>query len=166
MVKAITLLLIKNSDFTFGKESLLSEPSIIFMLTQILQDLPSQKISAALTDKLSGEDKSLLDKFKFIKDGKLFHPLLYALPVPHQEKFNKLSFFEEKIYLLLTRKKGEVVDREDIAKVVWGEIDWEERYSDWAISQVMHRLREKLKKIETAIVIKTVKGKGYLLRKN
>lgn len=66
------------------------------------------------------------------------------------------------IFNLLEDALGNVVSRESIAKLLWGD-DWEAKYSDWAIDQAIARLRSKLEDMRFNKSIKTVKGKGFML---
>lgn len=62
--------------------------------------------------------------------------------------------------LLFARKR--VVSRDIVAKVIWGNL-WEEKYSDWAIDRLVHRLRNRLKKLGIdEKLLKTVKKKGFV----
>ncbi|MFA6005293.1 MAG: helix-turn-helix domain-containing protein [Patescibacteria group bacterium] len=75
-----------------------------------------------------------------------------------------LSHHEYAILKLLLKHLGEVVGREQIAEVLWGEY-YQKLYSDWAIDKTISRLRKQLAQIgfpESAI--QTVKGSGFLLK--
>ncbi len=59
------------------------------------------------------------------------------------------------------KKKGTTVDRGLIAKTIWGE-DWMDKYSDWAITQLISQLRKKTS-VFNNIVIKTSRGEGFVM---
>jgi hypothetical protein len=60
--------------------------------------------------------------------------------------------------------RGQIVSRDDLAKAVWG-FNWEEEYSDWALDQVVSRLRKALEKLGLPKeIIITKKGQGWLVR--
>lgn len=74
--------------------------------------------------------------------------------------------------LLLTEKEREIfetmldsdsiVTRDKIAEIIWG-MDKEDRYSDWAIDQTIHRIRQKIKKAKLPFSLQTKKGIGFIL---
>lgn len=72
-----------------------------------------------------------------------------------------LSPAERRVVDKLWNNKGQVFDRDTIAQTFW-EDDWQEKYSDWAIDQIISRLRNKLKKYNVPINIVTKRGIGYV----
>lgn len=69
---------------------------------------------------------------------------------------------ERDVFVLLHNYVGRPVDREQIAEVLWNE-DIDEKYSPWAIEQLMRRLRKKLINLGLPKKsIMTVRGKGYM----
>ncbi len=72
-----------------------------------------------------------------------------------------LSRQEWEVFKLLYDKKNTTVTRDSIADAMWGTVA-EEKYSDWAIDKLVHRIRKKLN--DTAGKnIKSEKGKGVML---
>ncbi|HQF36238.1 MAG TPA: helix-turn-helix domain-containing protein [Candidatus Dojkabacteria bacterium] len=71
-----------------------------------------------------------------------------------------LSYQELLVYNLLSSRNGQIVTKEDIAKLIWKE-EWLEKYLDWAIAQIISQLRKKLSL--KSITIKASKGEGYVL---
>lgn len=74
-----------------------------------------------------------------------------------------LDFFltgMEQDVLDLLKDSDKVVTREQIAEKIWHE-NWEDKYSDWAIDQLMHRIRKKLEQTQTPLAIQTKKGEGF-----
>ena len=55
-----------------------------------------------------------------------------------------------------------LVSRDDMARLLWAE-EWENHYSDWAIDQIVHRLREKIANSGMPYELKTKKGQGFAL---
>jgi len=71
------------------------------------------------------------------------------------------SLRERHFLKLLIEKKGKVVSREKMAEAIWGE-NWVEVYSDWALDQIVSRLRRKLRGLGVSpSLLKTVKKKGF-----
>jgi hypothetical protein len=60
-----------------------------------------------------------------------------------QDITSSLSPSQEKIMRLLLSSRKKPVSRDRIAKTLWGS-QWSEKYSDWAIDQIISKLRKKL----------------------
>jgi hypothetical protein len=72
-----------------------------------------------------------------------------------------LSHQEHAVLQRLVEQAGQVVGRDAIAKAIWGET-WEDAYSDWAIDQLISRLRKKCVELDLPkTTIQSVKGKGF-----
>jgi DNA-binding winged helix-turn-helix (wHTH) protein len=74
-----------------------------------------------------------------------------------EEKFTRQE------YLLLTmflQNKGKTTSRDTIGGILWGK-DSYEKYSDWAIDQIVSKLRKKIKVLGSETKLVTVRGKGY-----
>jgi len=70
---------------------------------------------------------------------------------------------ERKIIKALLENKGKILVRDKLAEYIWGE-KWSEFYSDWAIDQLIRRVRHKLVKLDISPkILKTVRNQGYLL---
>ena len=75
-----------------------------------------------------------------------------------------LSRKEYRILRLLLKDRGSLVTRQQLAEVIWQ--DHNEEYSDWAIDQLMTRLRKRLESLSlSSTILQSVRGKGYILRK-
>lgn len=61
----------------------------------------------------------------------------------------------------LERRQGELITKDDMAKALWGDA-WADKYSDWAIDQLISTLRDKLITIKHSGTIVTKKGEGIL----
>jgi hypothetical protein len=81
--------------------------------------------------------------------------------IQSNEALSLLTWQESQVYDYLQKNKGKIVSREDIAKMMWGEL-WNEKYSDWAIEQVISKMRKKVG-FDKQVVIKTVPKLGYKL---
>lgn len=77
------------------------------------------------------------------------------------------KFFSRKEYRamkLLLEKRGTMVSRDEIAKSMWP-TQTEAQYSDWAIDQLVARLRKRIAELSISPrVVEVVRGKGYLLK--
>jgi sulfur carrier protein ThiS len=63
---------------------------------------------------------------------------------------------------VLVQSNGSIVSREALAQAAWGK-DWESSYTDWALDQLILRLRKKVSKIYKGKNIKTIRNKGFIL---
>ena len=73
-----------------------------------------------------------------------------------------LTVSEKRVFVLLNDQTGKIYTREEIAEAVWGK-NWFERFSDWALDQVMSQLRRKLVKVENYGQLITKRGEGYYI---
>jgi DNA-binding winged helix-turn-helix (wHTH) protein len=74
-----------------------------------------------------------------------------------------LSRKEHRILKYFLLHPDTVITREQLAQTIWP-VDTKRNYSDWAIDQLIARLRKRITELGlTADTIKTVRGKGYIL---
>src|SRR5690606_17184082 len=83
---------------------------------------------------------------------------IYINGIPLVKEF---SSTEQKLLQYFLSQQGEVISRDTLGDVIWGE-ESEDKFSEWAIDQHISRLRKKLKRMGIGISIKTVKGRGYI----
>lgn len=164
LLRTLYLLKRDNPEKLFTKDFLLHEPSVLERLVNILSDIPSEKLQPLLQKKLSFADSMFFQRFGYINtEGELFHPLLkFLIPKENKASTSSLSPTEIAVLDYLSSHPDSVVSREDIAKIVWGQEEWEDKYSDWAIGQLIYRLRKKLEYATSSGTIKTKKGKGFV----
>lgn len=74
-----------------------------------------------------------------------------------EEKFTRQEY--DVLYAFL-KNQERIITREDIGTVLWGSNNYE-KYSDWAIDQLMSKLRKKLKQLGVDVKITTLRGRGY-----
>lgn len=163
LLRTLYLLKRQSPDVLFMKEKLLQEPTVLERLRNIVHDLPAERMQALQRQELDFTERALLERFGYIDpDGKLFHPLLAPL-IPKRQplRLSTLSITEERVLAYLRAHAGETIAREDIARIVWGEEEWEDKYSDWAIGQLIYRLRKKMSYSAPSGTIETRKGRGF-----
>ncbi|KKR29774.1 hypothetical protein A2715_00825 [Candidatus Woesebacteria bacterium RIFCSPHIGHO2_01_FULL_39_32] len=71
--------------------------------------------------------------------------------------------FTRQEYSILTaflQNEGKLLTRDDAGAVLWGKESYE-KYSDWAIDQLISKLRKKLNELGVKDKLSTVRGKGY-----
>jgi len=74
-----------------------------------------------------------------------------------EEKFSRQEYSVLKMFLEDT---GKLKSRDDIGDILWGKESYE-KYSDWAIDQLVCKLRKKLSALRVKDKLITVRRKGY-----
>lgn len=70
---------------------------------------------------------------------------------------------EYKTVMLIFNKRGSLVERDELAHEIWGDV-YLEKYSDWAIDKTISRIRKKLNALGfNKEMLRIIKGKGYKL---
>ena len=86
--------------------------------------------------------------------------------VPAGDNANALKkvLTSQEILLLdaLINIEGNTLSRDDLAQKIWG-LEWEDKYSDWAIDKLVSNLRKKLELNFYPKTLKTIKNKGFML---
>lgn len=151
---------------------------------QMLWGCLSETSQAQLMDLVRGKPRGFSDyltKTGLITKEKLFSPLFVEwLQNKLGQNANQIIIKEDKLWLngnidlemdlsfqeyqvldQLFKNKNETVTRNEIAKILWSK-DTEEKYSDWAIDQIMSKIRKKIGDVGEKRIIKTIKGQGFL----
>jgi len=85
--------------------------------------------------------------------------MVYLNQVPIGKFFSRK---EIRALKTLVAKPGLLISREDLAKAIWP-IDTEANYSNWAIDQIIARVRKRLPEFDISPTsIKSIRGKGYM----
>lgn len=138
---------------------------------EILESLTPEEKSYLLAGQPSSQKASdyLIDTGIIIKNGaqKLFSPI-FERYLQHKQKelslpqypFSDLTKKETLLLTYLVDHKGEICPRDEMIVAVWPEF---EDISDWALDQLVSRLRRKLESQGAQMKIKTNRGKGYQL---
>ena len=143
----------------------------------ILNELDSEKKETLLNPKLGKNDPARSELYSFLtfygylnQGGEVFSPILIEYL-----KRDFSSKMQENILISLTKQqreamqmffanRGRIVHREELAVILWGDTAHED-YSDWALDQFIHSLRNKINSISGLGKIVTKKGEGYLYKK-
>lgn len=153
---------------------------IYFRLEGIVQDM-SESVRALTKKKVKRADATVMpyDHFGYFVADKTVHRLFSPLlddflkiyptqgpkpketPIIPNAELLHLTKSQRTLLAYLEGRSGELVTKDDIAKVLWGE-SWADRYSDWAIDQLVSTLREKLSTIKHEGKIVTKKGEGII----
>ncbi len=150
---------------------------------QFWQDLP-QEYRSALLNPAVAPAKIMAELVKFNLIQKQPHlsnystwPFLEAQIAESQQTAficqpTKISFFdqdfthefskaERRILAEFWSHPNQIISREKLAECFWSEAA-EEKYSDWALDQVIRRIRAKIAATKLPITITTKRGQGYV----
>ena len=159
------------------KEEIFAHPHLLRKALTIFKSL-HENDQDVIRNILAGQKENgseYLQETGILKNGELQLPYWQYIyeNFPHENVFHQTKHPTINITHFLTRKEhdifehleknpGNVFSREQVAELIWGNT-WEDKYSDWAIDQTMHRLREKLSQHHASYSIKTKKGEGFVL---
>lgn len=151
------------------KEGYLQASQVEWRLEKLVEELSPDQQQALRAVVKGAKSTSWLDQYGYVRDGKIFAPIVEEYlqakigrdPVENQLKI-ALTESEYRIYQHLAGGLGKIIDREEIAKVLWGDL-WEQKYSDWGLDRLMSDLRKKLRDMEIDWQIRTKRGKGYIM---
>lgn len=180
LIKALSLQVLE--DPTWKKPDLLDE-RLFYRLQEIVHDLPQHYLRILSSEAKSKQDKviqAFLVRYGYLVkidvEYKVFTPLVaeflsaYVDKIPHQkpegpyavdQELLELSKSQRAVLSYLRAHPGEIVSRDALAQLLWGE-GWADRYSDWAIDQLLSVLRDKLTKFRIKGKIVTKKGEGII----
>lgn len=164
-----------NSDNL--EQFLLQQTTILSALKSIKNALRPEEITALK----EGEENVFLEKVGLLKGKDIQIPLLKVYLLSIQDEKEKiildlgsqnilkgsvvlsdtLTRAELRLLRYLLEHEGEIVERDTIVKVVWGDVESTEGVSEQAIDQLLFRLRHKLETDPAhPDLIQTVKGRG------
>jgi hypothetical protein len=128
----------------------------------IVNELSEEQRSVLRGKVLVGHEVEFLKKQGWINsEGNLTVPYIAKFLGQTSKVGLSLTKQELKLFEYLQAHVNTLVTREAAAKCVWGE-GWEEVYSNWALDQLVHRIRDKLEET-SAFELKTKKGQGLVL---
>lgn len=127
--------------------------SLTYLQTMRVIDEKRQFLIGALKDFLLGESSAT--------DLKLNDERILFNNVPIEKVFSRKEY---KVFKLLLEHVNGMVSRDEIAERIWP-VNTQEYYSDWAIDQLIARLRQRCMTLSLPPrLIATVRGRGYLLK--
>jgi len=75
----------------------------------------------------------------------------------------ELTLQEYHLLVGFLKNPKKIISRDEIAEILWGKKSFE-KYSDWAIDQIISQLRKKLTQIGVSTKnLQTIRGRGYRL---
>ncbi len=159
LIKTLALEAYSNKINLNDVDSLLNNLAIVSRLELLIHDVLEN-----IGEEYINQNSLLLENLGFVQSKEFFSPLL---KIYFERKYLKdrtfeisLSANEQKVFNVLKSNRGKAVSRDEAAKGLWGD-ELLEKYSDWAIDQLISRLR---KKIEPEYRIVAKKGIGFILQ--
>lgn len=179
----IKALYLQEKNQTSGFNPDLLEDTLYIRLWGIASDLPETYKKVLRTAKRISDNYLIFDRlvrYGYLKQGKVFTQLLTEYLVKYDQKTlprenkpellvdEKLLLFsksQRKVFDYLQSHSGQLVTKDEIAKILWGE-NWADHYSAWAIDQLISTLREKITNSREPGKIVTKKGEGLIYLQN
>lgn len=152
LIKALYLQAITNQ--LWKAPDMLGE-QLYFRLKGVVEDMPDDIM---VTRYGYSSLDPFLQKFRHVYKTHGPKPMQPKSIDPYLLHFSKS---QRKVIEYLKEHTGALVTKDDLAKILWGE-DWADRYSDWAIDQLISTLREKLAAAKHDGRIVTKKGEGII----
>lgn len=168
LLKSLFLLTKDHNILEMSVEDIIQDTSIQYRLETLKNDLPSPiQQTMDRGQELADGDTKLLKLFGILGESGLFFSPLFQKYIglkrdPLAILLTLCTPTEVHIFELLQKNGNTPTSRDHIAQCLWA-TDWEDKYSDWAIDQVIHRLRTKLRETSSPYSIKTKKGVGFML---
>jgi hypothetical protein len=145
------------------------EQLLVFSRGRKIDDFSAYAVETRLIKKTEGGWQFFSPAFQY-----WVRKIADKIGVSMEERENELFLGKERIMDILTAQeyqvlkklwdnRGSVVERSSISHAMWGP-EAETKYSDWAIDQVISKLRRKLGDQGENKMIKTIKGKGLILQ--
>lgn len=147
------LIKIANGSQGFNKKE---DKTTLNYLTKIgIINLRHQITVPLFAEYLKGQEKT---SHLVLQDNQL---LINKVPV--EDLFSRQ---EKRVLKKMLNQSGKIINRDALASVIWPS-KTDQHYSDWAIDQLVKRLRKKLANLNlNPKIIKTVRSQGYLLDQN
>jgi len=149
----------------------ISDSKLSFRLHGIISDLGETKISPEprttilLTLGYTKQANLQLTWFTKLIDQYLKNSPTKSSDIPGRnvdQRLMSMTISQRKLMQHLEENQGKIVSRESIAQVIWGE-NWETKYSDWAIDQLISTLRKQMQLIKYEGKLVTKRGEGIAL---
>jgi len=183
LIKSLALLTKEKQNLGSDHESLLKLDEITGPLDRILQALSDdqkiilKEIAQGKGDNklfLLEETKALIDLGIIIRKEKrlsLFSPFLTKYLLSRREPATEISQIAFNDFLTpspqrlldaLLASRGRRISRDQAGEAVWRK-NWEEKYSDWALDQIVSQIRKKMTHLKDKKRLVTLRGIGFEL---
>ncbi len=167
LFKSLYLTAKDNNFKKFDEEFLIKQEPVLVRLQNIFDDVSEEQFRNVLQKRLSEQDGFFLQKIGLIDESceiynkLLRHFILDKVHLSHNDLSLLLTEKESQIFAYFKQHENILVKRSSIAEVIWND-SIEEHYSDWAIDQFIHKIREKMVKTANPFKIITKKGQGFI----
>ena len=161
LVKYICKIALKNRKVSLEPEILAGHPALKLKLLEMAEILRNSGLVSEIGPNpkhglLTRELMLTNDQGEYV--SQLVDYFLNANKVP--DVSGRLTVQEEKLYQLLTNRKGEVFPLDEIAEHIWGEAQ-QVKYSLWGLYKLISNTNKKL--IDIDLQIRNSKSRGYYL---
>lgn len=138
---------------------IMNEPRLVNLFAQ---DRKKHPLHEAVPINLQLESKKYLERLGFAQKPKVKYANGVFL-VNNKRLDRQVSSQELKLFTLLWGNQNRTVSHDEIAKAIWSD-DSDEKYSPWAITKMIERLRKNLRKAGLGKeIIQTKRLSGYTL---
>jgi hypothetical protein len=160
--------------------SLVGEEWFLDRYKDLLLNISKESVQNLIDKNYSSSSDFLKNTGLVIEEGlgfKLMNPFLdhfldnYAEDIIKEESWATQKIVSPSEYLsgqeliaftLFKKREEEIISKDALAEVIWGE-EWEEKYSDWAIDKLVSNIRKKLKENNYPKSLNSIKGRGIVL---
>lgn len=146
--------------------------SLALEIWQGLEDKEKIELQNAIRTKKNPDKKSRLYKLGIYQTRGLSADIIRLITPWNVKEENKIQDLvdmpeqmspqEENLLRFLLKNANKVVNKDQVAEALWGK-DYLEKYSDWAMAQLIARLRKKIASYHKPITILTLRNRGYKL---
>jgi len=181
LTRLIGIAFSESKDLRLSEEKLLADERIALALEEIWENLTESEKDSLLDIIRKGKitQKKIPDYLfktgilRKEKDEPRFFSPLFALWIKNRleqqakEKTTDLTKKEKSLFDFLASRKEKLCRRDEIEEAVWSEYQEspDMAISDWAIDQLITRLRKKLKLKGNSHKLVTLRNRGYKLIK-
>ncbi|MFA6250541.1 MAG: helix-turn-helix domain-containing protein [Candidatus Shapirobacteria bacterium] len=181
LIKTLCLLFHDNPRLPLDSESLSLVPDIGSIFARLLSALPDhqKRLLLPFTTKPqlidTSPDFKILENFGLISgqgsSSKLFSPIFTCYLAHHQSPQQEIHGFkfslpltpgEQSLFNCLYDHLGRIVSRDQVGQAIWHQ-NWQQKYSDWALDQIVSQLRKKFSSDSDRQRFVTHRGQGFCL---
>lgn len=161
LARTIYLLQKQEPKEKLSIERLLEDPSVIQRIQDIIHEFPPSLLQSAQENTLSLNEQAILKHIDFLQGKDICNKLVTAY-LNHQIQGAQFTKTEVEVLQYFRSHKSKLITKQELAGAIWGENNWQQSFSDLAMSQLIHRIRNKLASSNPHAKILTKRGGGYV----